>query len=561
MLATMKASFLLPLFGIVTFAMASEESVVKPEIESVGLFKNGIAVVRASFPIAGPGTYRWDHIPQVIHGTFWVESDGEVSVLSTTRRVEETDESGAPTGLLQQDLAGKQVTVTLRQADSTFPPLSTAITGTVWSVPPRPGVRQWDTNYASLNPSAGSYGWWNGSRQMVAQPSAAPGNFLILDDGTGNRRYVDMGSIAALEAKGPFGPMKRLVEKPVLVFDVRKAPAKGGAVRVTWLTKGLAWMPSYRVDLGEDKNLRIRQNAVVRNESNDLAGTEIQLISGFPSVQFGSVDSPLWQGTTLASFFQQINQSAEGAVNRNVLSQQMVYSNSVSSTPVPMPELKEQGEASNDIHYESIGKHSLKSGDSLAVDIASATAAYERVVEWVVPDGRDERGRYSRRTDSLPDEMAWDAVRFKNPFKFPMTTAAAVITGNGKFLGQNQTEWVNPGQQACLRITRALSVQTESSEIEEEGKREIVYIAGDDYRRTVVKGRLIARNYRGQEITMTIRREFSGILVEADANPESKLRAQGVFSVNPRRQLDWTIKIPAGGEKEITYRYEVLVDQ
>jgi hypothetical protein len=558
----MKAtSLLLALIGITSsWSLAAEESVVKPGIESVGLFKNGIAVVRASFPIDGPGSYRWDHIPQVIHGTFWVESDGEVSVLSTTRRIEETDESGAPSGFLQQDLAGKEVTVTLREVRSALPTVSSLITGTVWSVPPRPGLRQWDTNYASLNPSTGSYWWWNGNRQVIAQPTASPGNFLILEDGEGNRRYVDMGSIAAVEAKGPFGAIKRQVEKPVLVFDVRKSPAKGGAVRVTWLTKGLAWMPSYRVDLGDEKNLRIRQNAVVRNESNDLASTEIQLISGFPSVKFGSVDSPLWQGTTLASFFQQINQSAEGAVNRNVLSQQMVYGNSTSSTPLPMPEFKEQGEASNDIHYESIGKHNLKSGDSLAVDIASATAAYERVVEWVVPDGRDERGRYSSRSDTLPDEMAWDAVRFKNPFKFPMTTAAAVITGNGKFLGQNQTEWVNPGQQACLRITRALSVQTESSEIEEEGKREIVYIAGDDYRRTIVKGRLLARNYRGQEITMTIRREFSGKLVEADADPESKLRAQGVFSVNPRRQLDWTIRIPAGGEKEITYRYAVLVD-
>jgi hypothetical protein len=156
--------------------------------------------------------------------------------------------------------------------------------------------------------------------------------------------------------------------------------------------------------------------------------------------------------------------------------------------------------------------------------------------------------------------MAWDAVRFSNPFKFPMTTAAALVTENGKFRGQNKTEWVNPGQRACLRITRALSVQTESSEIEEEGKREIVFIGGNDYRRTIVKGRLVARNYRGKEITVTIRREFSGKLIEADANPESKLRAQGVFSVNPRRQLDWTIQIPAGGEKELTYRYEVLVD-
>jgi len=152
-------------------------------------------------------------------------------------------------------------------------------------------------------------------------------------------------------------------------------------------------------------------------------------------------------------------------------------------------------------------------------------------------------------------------VRFTNPFKFPMTTAAAMITEAGKFRGQSQSEWVNPGQRACLRITRALSVQTEASEIEEEGQREIVWIAGNDYQRTRVKGTLTVRNFRGNDLTMTIRQEFSGKMLEADGKPESKLRAEGVTSVNPRRQLDWTIQLPAGQEKELTYRYEVLVDR
>ena len=64
-----------------------------------------------------------------------------------------------------------------------------------------------------------------------------------------------------------------------------------------------------------------------------------------------------------------------------------------------------------------------------------------------------------------------------------------------------------------------------------------------------------------QEAVVTIRAEFSGELLEADGDPEKSLRTEGVTSVNPRRQLDWTIKLPAGEEKELTYRYEVLVDR
>ena len=365
---------------------------------------------------------------------------------------------------------------------------------------------------------------------------------------------------------GPFGPVKREVERPVLIFDVREAPAGGGAVRISYLTKGLAWLPAYQVDISDPAKLKIRQSAVVRNEMDDLNDSEIQLISGYPNVRFGAVDSPLWPATGLAAFFQQVNQSGSsmgGVLGNNIVSQQMVYSNSAARMESPpLPEVNELGNVSDDIHYESIGRHSLRAGDSLSLDIASARAAYERVVDWKVPDPRGSNGRYQRNRDERSeDNEAWDALRFTNPFNFPMTTAAAVIVEDGRFRGQSLSQWVNPGQSTCLRITRALSVRAESGEIEEEGQREIVWIAGNDYQRTRVKGRLSLHNFRGKEVTMNIRCGFSGKLLEADGDPEKSLRTEGVSSVNPRRELTWNLKVPAGGEKELTYRYEVLVDR
>ncbi|MDE0834783.1 MAG: hypothetical protein OSA84_00345 [Akkermansiaceae bacterium] len=109
-------------------------------------------------------------------------------------------------------------------------------------------------------------------------------------------------------------------------------------------------------------------------------------------------------------------------------------------------------------------------------------------------------------------------------------------------------------------MDRALSIRTRSTETEEEGERKIVCIGGNDYQRTTVKGRLTVRNFRSEDTVVTIRCEFSGELLEADGDPEKSLRLEGATSVNPRRQLDWTITIPAGEEQELTYRYELLVD-
>ena len=542
------------------------ETTVVPSFDSVGMFKNGLAVVRVSFPVGEPGQYVWEKVPHIVHGSLWVESDGEVSVLSTTRKIEEKDETESPAGNLQKDLAGKEVTVTFGSRENGDISLAK---GTVWDVPAAATSRTWDTDYSSLNPNSGSYYWQRNqiSGNGISPPQSNTGNFLVLREADGTRSYISQGSISSVSVAGPFEPATRTVEKPVLVFDVRRAPAKGGTVMVTYLTKGLAWLPSYRLDLTDPKKLSIRQNAVVRNEMGDVENTELQLISGFPNVRFGSVDSPLWPGTRLSAFFQQVNQSGSNpnGILSNALSQQAVYLNNPSrSDGPPLPDVAEEGNVSDDIHYHSIGKRSLKAGDSLSLDVAAAGAEYKRVVEWTVPDPRDGNGRYRNSNGNQPpaaDGEAWDAVSFKNPYDFPMTTAAATIVEGGRFRGQSISEWVNPGQQACVKITRALSIRTEAGETEEEGERQIVYIGGDDYQRTTVKGRLAVRNFRGKDVTLTIRCEFSGKLLEADGDPKSSLRVEGATSVNPRRQLDWTITLPAGAEKELTYRYEVLVNR
>ncbi len=547
------------LFCLLPPFLAAGETIVIPTIDSVGLFKNGLAIVRVSFPIDGPGEYQWNQVPRVAHGSLWVESEGAVSIRSTTRMVEEATEAEAPVGVLQKDLAGKQVTVTLKSGGTTEAPV---LKGEVWRIPAAATVLTWDADYSSLDPNSGSYYWHR--RQLAGNPlgqTATPhtGNFLVLQDDAGGRRYIDQGTIASLAVDGPFEPAAQLQERPVLIFDVREAPAGGGAIRITYLTKGLAWLPSYRLDLSDPENLEIRQNAVVRNEMIKLENTEVQLISGYPNVRFGNVDSPMWPGTGLAAFFQQVNQSgsaSHGILSNSVVTQQIAYTGSRGEFSW-LPDIAEQGSVSDDIHYESIGRKTLKAGDTLSLDVAAARAKYERVVEWTVPDPRDERGRY--QADKDIGSEAWDAVRFLNPFTFPMTTAAATVIEGGAFRGQSMSGWVNPGQQTCLRITRALSIRTQSSEIEEEGQRELVWIGGRNYQRTSVKGRLAMHNFRNKEVTLAIRCEFSGELLGAEGEPEKSLRTEGVSSINPRRQLDWDVTLPAGEEKILHYQYQVLV--
>jgi hypothetical protein len=242
--------------------------------------------------------------------------------------------------------------------------------------------------------------------------------------------------------------------------------------------------------------------------------------------------------------------------------QVLVTSNAMRFAEDPaIPALDEIEASSEDIHFQSIGRRDLGRGEAIALGVAAANAPYQRIVEWKVPDARDENGQYSRQSArrESEDSQPWDAVRFANPFKFPMTTASAMIVEGGRFRGESMSQWVNPGQRTSVPITRALTVRAEHSEVEEEGQREVVWIGGRDFHRTRARAALKLKNFRSSAVDMVVRAEFSGEMIEADGKPEATQRSEGLMSVNPRRRLEWSFKLAPGEEKSLTYRYLVLV--
>src|SRR5437763_4452097 len=95
---------------VATLAVASsapaQETIVKSKIVSVGLFKNGLAVVKREVQIDKAGTYRLDASPEPVHGTFWVESNAKVEASVKMRDVEVPVHTDGAIRL-QNDLAGK----------------------------------------------------------------------------------------------------------------------------------------------------------------------------------------------------------------------------------------------------------------------------------------------------------------------------------------------------------------------------------------------------------------------------------------------------------------------
>jgi len=334
-------------------------------------------------------------------------------------------------------------------------------------------------------------------------------------------------------------------------------------VTIRYIANGLSWAPSYRVDISDPKTLLLEQHAVIRNELTDLDGAEVRLISGYPSVQYAHVRSPLSPRTNFATYFAELaggGRYEADILSNSIVSQQAVSFNTRAAHGLALGATP-AGEGV-DLHYQSIGKRTLADGDSLAVTVAKGKAEYERIVEWLVPDLRNAYGHIDARGETTDD--VWDALRFKNPLAFPMTTGPATVTANGQFNGQRTSYWVNSGEETVLRVEKALSVRTRATENEQLAKdggngRDFIYIGGRQYRRTTVEGELAVSNHRKETISLVIRRRFSGELVSADGDPKRQLREEGVYSVNKRQEMLWTLPLKGGEEKTLKYTYTVLV--
>ena len=274
----------LPLLCLLNTAHArADETAAKSRIVAVGLFKNGLAVIKREVTLGKAGTYVLDDVPEPVHGTYWIESVAPVESSVEMREVEVPVNELAP-GNLQEDLAGKKVTIHFKGDKATPTNGTVAKLKTLKSETAR-------------------------SRERILRdgddPSVQPARFLVVQTAKG-RSYIETSEIAYVESEGTEEKIMRRM--PRLLLTVSETDKADSKVFVNYLTRGLSWAPSYRVDITDPKTLAVEQYAVVKNELADLDGTEIMLISGFPSVQFAHVTSPLASRTSLVQFFQELNQ-------------------------------------------------------------------------------------------------------------------------------------------------------------------------------------------------------------------------------------------------------------
>jgi len=281
---------LIPLCHPICSKLEAKDADHDVKLQQVSLFKNGLGFFvshvtcpdkRDSFsfvPFAAPS-----------HGTFWVSYPAKLKLEGLNARETELVESVEATTMSELLKANVGGTVRLWGLEKEEP-----IEGTIKYFSDNRARPRLDP-YA---PGRGSYG----DRDYV--PEFYQSRLMVIETKKGEVA-VDPSSVKRADFIGDEANKTFSRKRKAMQLDVKlAAPAGGEKLVVSYLAKGITWAPSYMVDITDSDKARISAQAAVINEVCDLNGVTVQLVTGFPNLQFADVVSPLALKEDLAQFLQ-----------------------------------------------------------------------------------------------------------------------------------------------------------------------------------------------------------------------------------------------------------------
>lgn len=543
------------LLGPVCPLLEAKEAQADVQLQQVSLFKNGLGFFVSQ--VACPDKKNsFSFIPAAApsHGTFWVSYPAKVKLEGLNAKeidAAQTIEATTISELLKANVGG---TVKLWCLEKDEP-----IEGTIKYFPedraaPRPDP---------YLPGRAGYG----DRSYIGYvPSFSQSHLMVIETNK-TEVAVDPATVRRAEFTGD-KPKKTFVRKnKSMQLDVRlNAPAGGEKLIVSYLAKGITWAPSYMVDIADSNKARISAQAAVINEACDLNDVTVQLVTGFPNLQFADVVSPLALKEDLAQFLQALirGQSERGRapVMANVMAQSMEYGGRAGGEIMPAYGAAEAGKVAEDLFVYPVRKVNLAKGQVGYLPLFTESVPYKHIYQWNIPDYINEEERYSydrRREGGEQKEEVWHCLRLENTTKVPWTTAPAETFQDGLILGQDTLNYTPVSGQATLRITQAVNVKAEQRELETDRKRDALQLYGDHFDLITVEGKLSVSNFQQKAVTVEITKTLSGEVKSSQPEAKTESLAKGLRRMNALRKLTWTIELGPQETKPLSYVYEVYV--
>ncbi len=543
--------FLIGFLTILTAASPLWAEDAKPTILSAtpsyaAVFKNGVGLVVSPVKLPAPsGVYQITPFPEATLGSFWIQWGDGVRldrILATQTEKHESVPASNIHDMLEANI-GKEVELWIqdRKEWSRY---------TILDIPKR-------HDEPILQP-----------RPMNSLPIIPPperGEIVLLQ-GPEAREAIPLHWIEAIRTYTKDQVIRPSLENVVQFSATPTETGKPTDVSLTYLAKGLAWTPSYVLDIGKEKTAVITAKAIIVNDLQPLEHTGLELITGYPNIAFSEIGSS-FSLTPLQQILDQIRegQGREEMAFKNfaIVSQRAMF-DAPAAPPLGMPSAPAtpvMGESAEDLYFYQIPDVTLKKGERGYYPLFTAEVPYEHLYTWDIPQSINENANYQEQPQDSAMQTVWHALKLTNTTPHPWTSAPAATLKDGRILGQDTLFYTAIGQSTELKITRAVSLNAEQNEYEIERQRSAAQFYGRNYDLVSVQGELAVTNFKNEEVVIEIKKNLKGEIQKYDGEPKIQRLAKGLSSVNPDTQVIWKLPVKPGKDNslKLTYVYQIYI--
>jgi hypothetical protein len=522
---------------------------VQTHLKRVALFKNGFGFfVREGTLTEGQRAVLLGPFAAPAHGTFWISTPSRAKLASVIARQAAGQEEAPARSMMDLLKANVGRTVTIwtgAQPDS-------GITGEIIGFPPDWSEPQPEP-YAMLQ------------RPTVRwQPDSS--GYMLLQT-AGGMLALDPRSVARLSFGGeaPNTTLSRATEWLEIEATFGGA-ASGDWLSVSYLARGISWAPSYLLDISEPGKANLTAKAEIINEAEDLQDTHIDLITGFPNLQFADILSPMTMKESLGQFLQSLARGASHLEDASVITQSVAYNTAMGGGrrggegpvgPVPEYGTSAAGQATGDLFLYPIEKVTLKRNETGYYPLFTESVPWAEFYEWSIPDYVTQEGRYEER--SLANEVVWHNIRLTNATRVPWTSAPVQVMEDGQIMAQDTLRYTAPKAETVVRITQAVGVKAEQAEVVDSRKRDAVELYNSSFDLVTIKGTMKITNYTDEQVSVEVTKTLSGDVKATTPRAKDVTLARNLNAINSVHELTWKIGLGSGDSKEITYTYQALI--
>lgn len=504
------------LCGLLTSLYAQENMKTQVNTQEVAVFKNGQGFFMKSLEVQPEKNLeRLTELPNARYGTFWLgSSQNPIQSVRSVERLVQEERSVKSIADALRALEGKKVVLSL--SDNTKAEGKVSFTDNSGVI-----LRQDDGGSIFLQASAIRY---------FSTSEAVP-------------------EVYEQESE------KRVLE---ILFENNKRTD----LDLMYLSKGIGWLPKYRVKLRED-DADIILSATLINDAEDLKDASVKLVVGVPTFKYEDNDAPLLSSQSVQQLISMLNGSGSmGSIQpmRNMVTTQSMMRFDVDGDAGGFDEGFSSSSSEDLFLYTQKGINLPKGGRADYV-LFRDKIPFSHIYEVTLPGNRPN---YYRTVRDSENEV-WHSVRLSNETDFPWTTGPAlVLKDEGKnqspqVLSQGLLNYTPRKSTSLLKLTIAPDVLVKDSEKEISRESNKKQKDGNYYDIALVEGKIEVKNFKDKEIDLSINREVKG-LPETSDSPWAVIKKVNFYDpLNNQNDIEWKLKLKKGEEKTITYKYKIFI--